>query len=120
MGIFDIIHYDGGKNLMQHQHEDLYALGRLILCLACKVCLPPLPHPLSSFSLSPQSMSATQNLQKSLEFVASHYSSDLKNLLVDLFSKPLRVPHAMMDEIFSKYAFRFVREIEHLHKLVFF
>ena len=59
-----------------------------------------------------------KNLQKSLEFVASHYSTDLKNLLVDLFSKPVRVPHSMMDEVFSKYAFRFFREIELLHKFV--
>ena len=107
---------------MQHQHEDLFALGNLILCLACKVGVSFFPF--FSFSFPPsrflQSMSAMQNLQKSLEFVASHYSSDLKNLLVDLFSKPIRMPHAMMDEVFSKYAFRFVREIEHLHKFVFY
>ena len=39
VGIFDIIHYDGGKNLLQHQFEDLFSLGKLILCLACKVII---------------------------------------------------------------------------------
>jgi PAB-dependent poly(A)-specific ribonuclease subunit 3 len=70
VGIYDVVNYDGRNNITQHQQEDLLALAQLVLVLACR------------------SMSALQNLAKSIDFVVSNYSVDIKNFIVLLFSKP--------------------------------
>jgi hypothetical protein len=49
-----------GCCLQYLQQEDLANLGRLMLCLACR------------------NQNAAHNVSKSIEFVASHYSADLK------------------------------------------
>ena len=39
VAILDVINFDGGKHVPQHQQEDLLSLGKLLLCLACKVTI---------------------------------------------------------------------------------
>lgn len=56
--------------MAQLQQDDLIQLGRLILSLACGTML------------------ASHNLQRSMEFVAIKYSTDVKNVLIYLLSKP--------------------------------
>ncbi|CED85393.1 Poly(A) ribonuclease subunit [Phaffia rhodozyma] len=69
-GILDVIAYDGGQNMAQHQQEDLISLGKLIL------------------SLTNLSTSATQNLPKALDILSRSYSSDIQNLVMYLLGNP--------------------------------
>lgn len=69
-GILDIIAYGNGANIDQLQQDDLVQFGRLILSLACGTML------------------ASHNLRRSMDFVASKYSADIKNVLIYLLSKP--------------------------------
>uniref|UniRef100_A0A1I8PZ25 PAN2-PAN3 deadenylation complex subunit PAN3 n=1 Tax=Stomoxys calcitrans TaxID=35570 RepID=A0A1I8PZ25_STOCA len=57
-----------------HQQEDLTALGRLVLALACR-CLQSVQR---------------DNVQSSIEMVSRHYSSDLRNFIVYLFTTTQR------------------------------
>ncbi|XP_073841801.1 poly(A) specific ribonuclease subunit PAN3 isoform X4 [Musca autumnalis] len=56
------------------QQEDLTALGRLVLALACR-CLQSVQR---------------DNVQSSIEMVSRHYSSDLRNFIVYLFTTTQR------------------------------
>ncbi|XP_065349432.1 PAN2-PAN3 deadenylation complex subunit PAN3 isoform X1 [Cloeon dipterum] len=76
-GIPDVVMFDAAANMSMasvHQQEDLLALGRLVLALACKSMLAP----------------KRENIQTSLELVARSYSSDLRNLIVYLLSNATR------------------------------
>jgi len=73
--ILDIIRAEStpvitSEHLRMLQQEDLFDLGKVILSLAC------------------QSIGAIHNLQKSMEFLNTTYSSDLQQLCIYLFSKP--------------------------------
>ncbi|XP_036338330.1 PAN2-PAN3 deadenylation complex subunit PAN3 isoform X3 [Rhagoletis pomonella] len=57
-----------------HQQDDLTALGRLVLALACR-CLQSVQR---------------ENVQSSIEMVSRHYSNDLRNFIVYLFSTTQR------------------------------
>lgn len=57
-----------------HQQDDLTALGRLVLALACR-CLQSVQR---------------ENVQNSIEMVSRHYSTDLRNFIVYLFSTTQR------------------------------
>lgn len=78
LAITDVITYDNNAQtsaLVPHyQQEDLSALGKLVLALACK------------------SLIAVQreNIQTSLELVARTYTPDLRNLIMYLLSNQQR------------------------------
>ncbi|XP_059488962.1 PAN2-PAN3 deadenylation complex subunit PAN3 isoform X3 [Neocloeon triangulifer] len=76
-GIADVVMFDATANVSMatvHQQEDLLALGRLVLALACKSMLAV----------------KRENIQTSLELVSRSYSSDLRNLIVYLLSNSTR------------------------------
>eukprot|EP00112_Aurelia_sp_Birch-Aquarium-sp1_P006214 Seg1690.2 transcript_id=Seg1690.2/GoldUCD/mRNA.D3Y31 product="PAN2-PAN3 deadenylation complex subunit pan3" protein_id=Seg1690.2/GoldUCD/D3Y31 len=74
VGILDVLTNDAnssaGITVPHHQQEDLVALGKLILALAC-------------YSIDSVHQ---ENIQQSLEFVAKNYSNDLKSLVWHLLS----------------------------------
>lgn len=98
IAVNDVVNYDGGKNIIHFQREDLLSLGHILLCLACK------------------SANATQTISKSLDFISSHYSSDLKTLIIYLLSKPSPVGHPNIDDVVSMISTRFIIENENLYK----
>uniref|UniRef100_A0A1B0FP62 Pan3 C-terminal knob domain-containing protein n=1 Tax=Glossina morsitans morsitans TaxID=37546 RepID=A0A1B0FP62_GLOMM len=60
--------------ISMHQQEDLTALGRLVLALACR-CLQSVQR---------------DSVQSSIEMISRHYSSDLRNFIVYLFTTTQR------------------------------
>lgn len=82
--IFDVIAYDPNASqsaLQEHQAEDLINIGRLILSLACN------------------SVSAVQNIQRSLDQIARVYSADLKSVIVWLISPSGNAPLPTLNNI---------------------
>ncbi|XP_055846663.1 PAN2-PAN3 deadenylation complex subunit PAN3 isoform X2 [Episyrphus balteatus] len=78
-GITDIATFDpNAANQLavasMHQQEDLTALGRLVLALACR-CLQSVQR---------------DSVQSSIDLVSRHYSSDLRNFIVYLFTTTQR------------------------------
>ncbi|CAG7726412.1 unnamed protein product [Allacma fusca] len=73
-GIYDIVTFDPSASPAQlapfYQQEDLLALGKLILALACNSLLAV----------------QRENLSTSLELISRTYSSDLRNLVVYLMN----------------------------------
>lgn len=96
-GMQDVINYDGGKNVVQYQREDIVSLGKLILSLACRQL-------------------QTQNLSKCLEYTSSRYGVDMKNLIILLLSKPTATNYPSINDAISVIAPRLLTEVEHLHK----
>jgi PAB-dependent poly(A)-specific ribonuclease subunit 3 len=94
-GVLDMLQFDGGQNLVRHQQEDLLAFGKLMVSLACN------------------SLTAIHNLPKSFEYISRHYSSDLKNVVLYLLSKPL--PTKTIDEVVSLIGPRLISEINSAH-----
>lgn len=79
VAIPDVVTFDGNSanplSLIPHyQQEDLIALGKLVLALACRSLLAV--H--------------RDNMQASLELVARSYSADLRNLILYLLSNQAR------------------------------
>ena len=79
VAIPDVVTFDGNSanplSLIAHyQQEDLIALGKLVLALACRSLLAV--H--------------RDNMQASLELVARSYSADLRNLILYLLSNQAR------------------------------
>ena len=70
VGVMDVVTFNQVQNpaalLSRHQHEDLMALGQILLSLAC-----------NSLAANRQ-----DQLHKSLETITLNYSIDLKNLIV--------------------------------------
>eukprot|EP01134_Creolimax_fragrantissima_P008087 CFRG8087T1 len=101
VGIFDVLNFESIQQQQQStshlQQEDLAALGRLVLALACG------------------SLVAVQqeNLTRAFEHVTTHYSSDLKNLIVYLLStqQPLHRPKSVND-LMPMIGARFYTELE--------
>lgn len=85
-GIFDVITYDmhpsqNHKQLIaQFQQEDLMALGKIVLALACNTL----------------SACKRTNLTSSLELVSRNYSADLRNLILYLLHSQSR-PRSIND-----------------------
>ncbi|XP_067646896.1 PAN2-PAN3 deadenylation complex subunit PAN3 isoform X2 [Eurosta solidaginis] len=78
-GTSDIAQFDPNATnplavVSMHQQDDLTALGRLVLALACR-CLQAVQR---------------ENVQASIEMVSRHYSNDLRNFIVYLFSATQR------------------------------
>ncbi|ESO93814.1 hypothetical protein LOTGIDRAFT_209346 [Lottia gigantea] len=85
VGISDVLNFDNSQGnplaLMPHyQQKDLYALGNIVLALACN----------SVMSLQ------RENLQNALDLVSRNYSPDLKNLILYLLTNPNR-PRSIND-----------------------
>ncbi|PIK48258.1 putative PAB-dependent poly(A)-specific ribonuclease subunit PAN3-like [Apostichopus japonicus] len=85
VGIFDVLTYDSNQSspmtmIPHYQQEDLISLGKVILALACN---------------SVQAIQR-QHIQSSMELVAQHYSSDLKNLIIYLLTSQPR-PRSVND-----------------------
>uniref|UniRef100_F6SEU1 Pan3 C-terminal knob domain-containing protein n=1 Tax=Ciona intestinalis TaxID=7719 RepID=F6SEU1_CIOIN len=85
VGIFDVLGYDNSHSnprahMQQYQQEDMVALGKVVLALACN------------------SVSSIQrdNFPKSIELVVMNYSNDLKNLIMYLLT-PQQRPHNVND-----------------------
>eukprot|EP01112_Ceratiomyxa_fruticulosa_P008253 TRINITY_DN2133_c0_g1_i5.p1 TRINITY_DN2133_c0_g1~~TRINITY_DN2133_c0_g1_i5.p1 ORF type:complete len:283 (-),score=48.95 TRINITY_DN2133_c0_g1_i5:155-1003(-) len=97
VGIFDVIGYDPAKSVAQYQHEDLLALGKIIVCLACKSSL------------------AVQSLAKSVDYLAQHYSKDLKALAVYLLTKPTGNHYPTINKVITLLAPRLATEADNLH-----
>eukprot|EP01102_Stenamoeba_stenopodia_P005770 TRINITY_DN1649_c0_g4_i1.p1 TRINITY_DN1649_c0_g4~~TRINITY_DN1649_c0_g4_i1.p1 ORF type:complete len:791 (-),score=129.88 TRINITY_DN1649_c0_g4_i1:161-2533(-) len=97
VGINDIVNFDPSKNIHIAQQEDYLSLGKLILSLASK------------------SSSATQNIQKSIELVATHYSVELKNFIIFLLTKPTFPSHSIGDEVAAMINGYLLRELENLN-----
>ncbi|XP_058124976.1 PAN2-PAN3 deadenylation complex subunit PAN3 isoform X2 [Anopheles ziemanni] len=79
VGISDIATFDPNQQnpltvVNHHQQEDLTALGKLILALACR---------------SLQSVQRDQ-IQNSIELVSRHYSQDLRNIILCLLNPTAR------------------------------
>jgi len=72
IGLFDLAMMDAPKSVQQAQAEDLLALGRLLLCIACQ---------------SPTAATPTA-VNKSMAYVCASFSSDLQHLLLLLLSNP--------------------------------
>ncbi|KAL1919136.1 uncharacterized protein VTP21DRAFT_2518 [Calcarisporiella thermophila] len=96
-GIFDIIQFDGGKNVALFQQEDFLYLARLIITLACN------------------SPTATHNLPNSLEFMTQHYSADLKNFVVYLLSQPTHMLKNINDVI-TMIGPKILDEVDTIHR----
>jgi len=79
-GIFDVLTFDPTSSnpmaaMAHYQQEDLIALGKIVLALAC-----------NSFLAIQR-----ENLQTSMEVVTSTYSSDMRNLIMYLLTNPTRL-----------------------------
>mmetsp|Transcript_23050 Transcript_23050/g.57729 ORF Transcript_23050/g.57729 Transcript_23050/m.57729 type:complete len:832 (-) Transcript_23050:130-2625(-) len=96
VGMLDVLSPEPTKSLAQLQGEDLIALGRLILGMACK------------------SMAAATTLSRSLDYVSSQYSQDLKNLVLFLLG-PSGLPYPSIDDVCSLITRPLLREVEYLH-----
>nr|XP_039255415.1 PAN2-PAN3 deadenylation complex subunit pan3-like [Styela clava] len=85
VGIFDVLGYDSSHSnprahMPQYQQDDLVALGKVVLALACN------------------SVAAFQrdNFPQSLELVVMNYSTDLKNFILYLLT-PQQRPRSVND-----------------------
>jgi len=79
-GMFDVLTFDPTASnpmaaMAHYQQEDLIALGKIVLALAC-----------NSFLAIQR-----ENLQSSMELVTTNYSSDMRNLIMYLLTNPNRV-----------------------------
>ncbi|KAI9000236.1 kinase-like domain-containing protein [Gaertneriomyces semiglobifer] len=94
-GISDMLTFDAGKNIPQHQQEDLLHFGQLIVALACG------------------SLAAVHNLPKSIEFIVRHNSMDMKNVILYLLSKPNA--YKCIDDVVTMIGPRILHEINSAH-----
>ncbi|XP_015509481.2 PAN2-PAN3 deadenylation complex subunit PAN3 isoform X1 [Neodiprion lecontei] len=101
VAIPDVVTFDGTAAnplaLMPHyQQEDLLALGKLVLALACRSLLAV--H--------------RDNMQASLELVARTYSSDLRNLILYLLSSQQR---RSVTDLMPMIGARFYTQLDAVH-----
>jgi len=99
LGIFDVINFEDSQNkkdISHFQQEDLLALGKLIVSLACK------------------SLNAVKNIGESLEYIGAHYSQDLKNFIVRVLRQPATSSYPNVEQISSLLTNRLFVEKEHL------
>jgi PAB-dependent poly(A)-specific ribonuclease subunit 3 len=71
VGIVDVLEYDSKKSVQDAQADDMRALGRLLLMLACR------------------SSSSVSNPRQALEFVSQQYSQELHSLIFSLVGAPV-------------------------------
>ncbi|KAF9355198.1 PAB-dependent poly(A)-specific ribonuclease subunit 3 [Mortierella sp. NVP85] len=90
-GIMDMLTFDSSPNVAHLQQDDILNLGQLMLTLACK------------------SLTATHNIPKSIDYIAQHYSQDLKNIILFLMSQP--VPMKTVDQVITMLGARVLQEV---------
>ncbi|KAF8939857.1 PAB-dependent poly(A)-specific ribonuclease subunit 3 [Dissophora ornata] len=90
-GIMDMLTFDPAPNIAHLQQNDILNLGQLMMTLACK------------------SLTATHNIQKSVDYIAQHYSQDMKNMILFLMSQP--VPTKTVDQVITMLGPRVLQEI---------
>ncbi|KAF9204526.1 PAB-dependent poly(A)-specific ribonuclease subunit 3 [Haplosporangium sp. Z 27] len=90
-GIMDMLTYDSAPNVAHLQQDDILNLGQLMMTLACK------------------SLTATHNISKSVDYIAQHYTQDMKNMILFLMSQP--VPMKTVDQIITMLGPRVLQEI---------
>ncbi|KAG0767555.1 hypothetical protein G6F57_012564 [Rhizopus arrhizus] len=79
-GVLDVLQYEvASQKVAFHQQEDLLNFGKLLISLACN------------------SLQSILNLSQSFEYITRFYSSDLKNTILYLLSKPS--PVKSIDEV---------------------
>mmetsp|Transcript_10179 Transcript_10179/g.25523 ORF Transcript_10179/g.25523 Transcript_10179/m.25523 type:complete len:896 (-) Transcript_10179:15-2702(-) len=95
-GVFDVTNFDSTNRtaILRHQQEDLLSLGRLILLLCCRT-------------------SDLNNLHKPVDSLLSHYSRELKNLMMVLSTPAPNYPSA--DDVCTLLSARVMQEMDHLH-----
>ncbi|XP_057368504.1 PAN2-PAN3 deadenylation complex subunit pan3-like isoform X1 [Daphnia carinata] len=100
-GIFDVLTYDSSASnasalIPHYQQEDLLALGKLILALACN------------------SLLALQrdNVPTSMDIINKNYSSDLRNLVMYLLSTPQGSRAKNIQEVMPMIGARFFSQLE--------
>ncbi|TPX34253.1 hypothetical protein SmJEL517_g03044 [Synchytrium microbalum] len=94
-GIFDMLTYDGGKNMVHYQQDDLFHFGQLIVALACG------------------SLASVNHLPKSMDHIARHYTPDMKNIVSYLLSKPTMAKS--IDDVVLMIGPRILHEINSAH-----
>jgi len=104
-GMFDVLTFDPTASnpmaaMAHYQQEDLIALGKIVLALAC-----------NSF-LAIQS----GNLQSSMGMVTSNYSSDLRNLIMYLLTNPNRVKS--VNDLMPMIGARFYVALDEAHQKI--
>ncbi|KAG0212722.1 PAB-dependent poly(A)-specific ribonuclease subunit 3 [Mortierella sp. GBA30] len=90
-GIMDMLTFDTAPNVAHLQQDDILNLGQLMMTLACK------------------SLTATHNIQKSIDYISQTYSQDMKNIILFLMSQP--VPMKTVDQIITMLGPRVLQEI---------
>lgn len=78
--------------------EDLVSFGKLVITLCCEFFVPG-QHPAGP-----------------IEYIARHYSSDVKNLILFLISKPQ--PGKVIDEVVRMLGCRVLNEFDAIQKCV--
>ncbi|CAO3565111.1 unnamed protein product [Mortierella alpina] len=90
-GIMDMLTFDTAPNIAHLQQDDILNLGQLMMTLACK------------------SLTATHNIQKSIDYISQTYSQDMKSIILFLMSQP--VPMKTVDQIITMLGSRVLQEI---------
>ncbi|KAI9478636.1 MAG: hypothetical protein EXX96DRAFT_571669 [Benjaminiella poitrasii] len=89
--ILDVLQFESGLNVVRQQQEDLLSFGKLLVALACN------------------SLQAFHDPAQSFEYINRYYSTDLKNVILYLLSKPL--PTKNIDEVVVMIGPRILHEI---------
>ncbi|EWC47134.1 hypothetical protein DRE_03503 [Drechslerella stenobrocha 248] len=92
--IFDVLHFEGGRTLLELQQDDYIAFGKLILSIACNN-----PH-------------AINNAQKSMDYVGRTFTPELKNFLLYVFNGPANGGPRTMDELLSMVSFQLIQNFD--------
>ncbi|KAF3913872.1 hypothetical protein ABW21_db0203470 [Orbilia brochopaga] len=92
--IFDVLHFDSGRTVLDYQQDDYAAFGRLLLSIACNN-----PH-------------AINNGQKSLDYVGRTFTPELKNFLLYLFHGPGNGGVRTIDDLLSMISFQMIQSFD--------
>lgn len=91
-GIFDVMTYDPRHASVEAlRQDDLLAFGKLVLTLCC------------------HNLQAVNNLPKSIEMLSRNYSTDLKNVVLFMISKPS--PNKVIDQLLEMFGTRLLTEM---------
>lgn len=104
-GMFDVLTFDPTASnpmaaMAHYQQEDLIALGKIVLALAC-----------NSFLAIQR-----ENLQSSMGLVTTNYSSDMRNLIMYLLTDPNRVKS--VNDLMPMVGARFYVALDEAHQRI--
>ncbi|KAF3926808.1 hypothetical protein ABW20_dc0101017 [Dactylellina cionopaga] len=92
--VFDVLHFDSGRPLLDLQQDDYIAFGKLVLSIACNN-----PH-------------AMHNAQKSMDYIGRTFSPELKNFLLYVFNGPASGGPRAMDDLLSMISFQLIQNFD--------